>query len=197
MYDSLSTARQQHALEWAIALTRAPANDALPELATGPVEHILYCSRARHPFSEDQLADLFEQTRANNARCDITGLLCYSDGYFVHVLEGPTLEVERLYALIERDPRHHHVRLLSRGAGPLRRFPDWRVALTKAPQDFYWLTTCFEARLSQLLVPQIPILEPSLMTLLHIFSKTCTPPRPPAGMLGAAHWAARPILAAV
>ncbi len=184
------------ALEWAIAVARASTVEPLAP-TTGPVEHVLYCSKAQRPFTEDELADLLEQTRANNERSTITGLLCYSDGHFVQVLEGPGLEVERLYALIERDPRHYQLQLLSRGAGPLHRFPDWRMALAKAPEDCYWLTTCFEARLHQLLKPQVPIVESPLASLLNTFSKMCTPPRQSGGMLGAAHWAARPILASV
>lgn len=177
------------ALEWAISLAQSPTP------ATGPVVHVLYCSTAQHLFTEDELADLLEQTRVNNERQAITGLLSYREGHFVQVLEGPGPEIERLYALLERDPRHHQLHVLSRGAGPLHRFPDWRVALAKAPQDCYWLIPYVEARLHQLLKPQVPIVESPLSFLLNTFSTMCTPPRQPAGLVGAAHWAVRPILA--
>lgn len=183
-----------HALEWAISIARSAKQ---PTPATGPVEHIVYCSKARRPFSEDELADLLEHTRANNRRKGITGLLCYSEGHFVQVVEGPRPVVQHLYALIERDPRHYQLQVLNQGAGPLHRFPDWRIALAEAPQDCYWLITCLEARLHQLLKPQVPVEESTLSTLLNTFSKMCTPPQQPGQMLGAAHWAARPILAAV
>ena len=187
-----------HALEWAISVAHSSPSAEQSEPATGPVEHVLYCSKASRHFSEDELADLLEQTRAKNERCTITGLLCYSynDGRFVQMLEGPGPEIERVYALIERDPRHHQLKILSRGAGPLHRFPDWRMALAKAPQDCYWLITCFEARLHQLLKPQVPIVESTLSHLLNRFGTMCTPAQP-GGMLGAAHWSARPVLAAV
>ncbi|MGI4867838.1 MAG: BLUF domain-containing protein [Janthinobacterium lividum] len=160
------------ALEWAIAVARSPKP---LEPATGPMAHVLYCSKAQHPFTEDELADLLEQTRTNNERCAITGLLCYSYGRFVQVLEGPSSEINHLYTLLERDPRHYQLRLLSQGETPLRQFPDWRVALANAPHDCYWLIPCFEARLHHLLKPQIPIPEPLLCSLLHTFGNLGAP----------------------
>lgn len=145
---------------------------------------MLYCSKAQRPFSEDELADLLEQTRVGNERCAVTGLLCYSNGQFVQLLEGPGSAINHLYTLIERDPRHYQLRLLSQGADETHHFPDWRVALAKAPQDCYWLMPCFEARLHHLLKPQIPIPEPTLCSLLHTFGNLCPPTQQPDNMLG-------------
>ena len=45
------------------------------------------------------------------------------------------------------------------------------MALVQAePNDFYWLLGYLEAKGHNLVLPQIPIVEPHLMTLLSAFS---------------------------
>jgi hypothetical protein len=157
-----------------------------------PIDYLLYCSAAIRPFDDEQLADLLEQARAHNKRYGITGLLCYDEGHFVQVLEGSPDEVDRLYARIERDSRHHHVQVLCRGTSARREFNDWHMVFTKSrSQDFYWLISYLEANHYQLLLPQVPIPEPLLLPLLRTFSRTCadvlprpSPPEPSyAGLL--------------
>jgi hypothetical protein len=188
-------ARQQRALEWAIALAadahKVPGGQLahylqrlpdppLPAHETG-VYHLLYCSQARQPFGEEQLADLLEHSLVNNDRQHITGLLCYGSGHFVQVLEGKAEDVEALFARIARDHRHHQVHVLSRGVGPARRFADWRMAFAKSQsQEFYWLITFLEAHHHRLLLRQIPIDEPSLTRTLASFSTACAGGRSPA-----------------
>jgi nucleotide-binding universal stress UspA family protein len=183
----------QRALEWAIALARltpSAAEQALPPDQS--VDYLLYCSAAIRPLHDEQLADLLEQARAHNKRNGITGLLCYDEGHFVQVIEGHPDEVNRLFARIERDPRHHHVQLLCRGTSARREFIDWHMVFTKSSsQDFYWLISYLEATHYQLLLPQVPVPEPGLLPLLRIFSRTCadilprpSPPEPSyAGLL--------------
>jgi len=185
---SSDLARQQRALEWAIALAadaqKAPGEQLahylhrlpeppLPAQAPG-IYHLLYCSQARQPFGEEQLADLLEHSLVNNGRQHITGLLCYGSGHFVQVLEGKAEDVEGLFARIACDRRHHQVHVLSRGVGPARRFADWRMAFAKSQsQEFYWLITFLEAHHHRLLLRQIPIAEPALTRTLTSFSTAC------------------------
>jgi hypothetical protein len=185
-------ARQQRALEWAVALAADARKAAggqlahyLHQLPEPPlpaqepgVYHLLYCSQARQPFGEEQLADLLEHSRVNNDRLHITGLLCYGSGHFVQVLEGTAPDVEALFARIARDRRHHRVHVLSRGVGPARRFADWRMAFAKSQsQEFYWLITFLEAHHHRLLLRQIPVDEPGLTRTLASFSKACVDAR--------------------
>jgi hypothetical protein len=185
---SSDLARQQRALEWAIALAadaqKAPGEQLAPYLHRLPepplpaqepgVYHLLYCSQARQPFGEEQLADLLEHSLVNNGRQHITGLLCYGSGHFVQVLEGESNDVEGLFARIAHDRRHHQVHVLSRGVGPARRFADWRMAFAKSQsQEFYWLITFLEAHHHRLLLRQIPIAEPALAQTLASFSTAC------------------------
>jgi hypothetical protein len=179
---SLSLSPQ--ALEWAVTLAQlTPAAAGQTSTTGSPIDYLLYCSAAIRPFQEEQLADLLEQARAYNKRHSITGLLCYDKGHFVQVLEGSPDEVNRLFARIERDPRHHHVQVLCRGTSSRREFVDWSMVFSKSDsQDFYWLISYLEAHHYQLLLPQVPVPEPSLLPLLRTFSRTCADvlPRPSA-----------------
>lgn len=145
--------------------------DDIPRLLATRVHHILYHSRATHPFTATELTDLVTQSRPYNTYHDITGLLCYCDGHFVQLLEGPEAAVLELYAAIRQDTRHEQVQTLSDMAGPTRWFADWRMALTSPPPtDCHWLLSHLEARQHTLVQPQIPITDPHLLTLLQAFS---------------------------
>lgn len=133
MNDLQTEAERRKAIAWAIALTAetelAPDQyeaGLLERYAQGylsladvlhaldhRVHHLLYRSRALTPLSESQLTTLVEQSRAYNEKHRITGLLCYSQGHFVQVLEGSATDVHALYARIRQDKRHHQVQTLS------------------------------------------------------------------------------------
>ena len=186
-------AQRRRAIAWAIALTAdtslAPQQyesdllecyaqgtltlDQVLEQLDSRVQHVLYRSTAKHPMTQDQLTELLEQSRSYNEQHQITGLLCYSsDGHFVQLIEGPTAEVEDLFARIRQDKRHYNVTALSQKASPTRWFADWEMALVQAePAHFYWLIGYLEARGHNLVAPQIPIADPFLTTLLDAFSK--------------------------
>jgi len=87
---------------------------------------ILYASRIATPSAE--LYDtILEQSRRNNPRRGITGMLCVSNDTFIQVLEGSRDEVCELFNTIVRDPRHTHVRLLVYEEIPERRFANWSM----------------------------------------------------------------------
>ena len=90
--------------------------------------HLVYVSSAVQPFTTAGLLTLLATSRENNRRDDITGLLLYKEGNFMQVLEGDEDAVLRLYARIQRDPRHRDVTTLLQGAISARQFPDWSMA---------------------------------------------------------------------
>ncbi|WP_223650217.1 BLUF domain-containing protein [Hymenobacter psoromatis] len=192
MKELASEAQRRRAIAWAVSLTTdtklAPTPyelELLEHYAIGEltldevlyrldsrVQHLLYRSKATGHFSPEQLTELLEQARANNARCQLTGLLCYaSTGDFVQVLEGSALEVHALYKRIQQDSRHQHVQLLRDQATAERWFPDWQMAFVQADApEFFWLVGYLEAHSNNLPLPQLPITEPHLRTLLAQFS---------------------------
>lgn len=87
----------------------------------------LYASRATTPLTSGVLDTILEQSRRNNPRLGVTGMLCMSDEVFIQVLEGGRDAVCELYKAIATDPRHAHVRLLVYEEITERRFGHWTM----------------------------------------------------------------------
>jgi hypothetical protein len=95
---------------------------------------LLYASRPAAPPTDSVVDAILQQSRKNNSRQGITGMLCFSDQFFVQVLEGGRDEVCELYNTIVRDVRHAGVRILLYDEIAERRFGSWtmgQVAIEK------------------------------------------------------------------
>lgn len=88
---------------------------------------LLYASRAVPELAPDELVAILKKSRADNQTLGITGVLCYSEGIFMQVLEGGRAAVNRLYARIAGDPRHRDIELLSYEEIGERRFAGWSM----------------------------------------------------------------------
>lgn len=88
---------------------------------------LLYASRAAAPLTASIVDSILEQSRANNPKQGITGILCFTDDIFIQVLEGGRDEVCELYNAIVRDQRHLDVRILTYEEIPERRFGGWSM----------------------------------------------------------------------
>ena len=102
-----------------------------------PLATLIYRSRATAAFGAIQLGQLLEHARNRNRTLSITGMLVYDDGHFFQWLEGPAIAVDKLWRVIQNDPRHRDVRLLGRHSIPVRLFGDWemRLALGRPQND--------------------------------------------------------------
>jgi hypothetical protein len=89
---------------------------------------ITYVSSAVRQFRESTWLDLVEQCQANNTRLGITGVLVYSDGNFMQVIEGPDLVTHALYDRIKLDDRHRDVTSVNIQALEAREFQGWSMA---------------------------------------------------------------------
>lgn len=87
----------------------------------------LYASRVNQPLPASHLDQILVQSRRNNPLKGITGLLCFTSGLFVQVIEGGRDEVSELFATIVRDDRHQDVRLLTYEEIAERRFGSWTM----------------------------------------------------------------------
>lgn len=76
---------------------------------------------------EVNVARILMQSRRNNARDRIGGVLHFGDGYFFQCLEGSRAAVNRTYSRIGEDPRHHKVQLLSLDEVGEGMFSDWSM----------------------------------------------------------------------
>ena len=106
---------------------------------------LVYVSFAEHTMTDSELRELLEESRQNNARLNITGMLLYRDGFFIQALEGEAEVVDELYANIAKDPRHTHVVTVYRNKITERSFGTWSMgfnilrddALTEEQRDYF------------------------------------------------------------
>ena len=89
--------------------------------------HIIYSSTASFFFSEQDLVHLLTQSRFNNQRDNVTGVLLYSYGMFDQILEGPQSKVEELFSKIQRDTRHKNIVPLRKGHIHTRKYHKWTM----------------------------------------------------------------------
>lgn len=88
---------------------------------------LMYASRAVPAVDHDELIAILRKSKANNPAHGVTGVLCYSGGIFLQVLEGGRSAVNQLYNRIAADPRHTQVELLSYEEIGERRFAGWAM----------------------------------------------------------------------
>jgi hypothetical protein len=96
------------------------------------IVELVYASRAAFtPVGgggvEPEVSRILSQSRRNNPRHNVGGVLCYSDGHFFQCLEGAANDVEAVYRRIATDPRHQDLKLLSRRPVGERRFKSWSM----------------------------------------------------------------------
>jgi len=88
---------------------------------------LMYASRAADSVTQDELAQIMKRAKADNPAAGITGVLCFSAGVFLQVLEGGRASVNALYNRIAQDRRHADVTLLSFEEIGERSFACWSM----------------------------------------------------------------------
>lgn len=97
---------------------------------------LVYLSRARTDMTLREVYDIIRRSHTNNSRAGLTGALLYLDGYFLQLLEGPSLAVEDCYQRILSDSRHASIELRHEAARGERLFPDdWMALKSTAEVD--------------------------------------------------------------
>ena len=76
-----------------------------------------------------EIKDILLWSRKNNPVLGITGAMCFLDGIYLQYLEGEAAAVSALFNVIEKDPRHTHIKLLVREQISQRSHPKWSMAL--------------------------------------------------------------------
>lgn len=96
---------------------------------------LTYASRAAEWLSREDLREIARAAQTRNRKLGVTGLLLYVEGDFLQVLEGPASAVDRLYELIENDPRNKWVTRLSTERIIRRAFEDWSMGCFEVGLD--------------------------------------------------------------
>jgi hypothetical protein len=92
------------------------------------MDYLVYVSTAKRLLNDDELLDILKVARAKNKENNITGMLLYSQGTFIQVLEGEKASVDRIFKNIELDNRHKNIIILINGTINERNFADWSMA---------------------------------------------------------------------
>jgi hypothetical protein len=101
------------------------------------MKHIVYLSRAVHSLSDQELTHLLTQSRRDNARNGVTGVLFYSHGHIAQLFEAEADVADRLFERIARDGRHSHVQKLVDKAITHRSFAEWSMAFHPLETDAF------------------------------------------------------------
>jgi hypothetical protein len=88
---------------------------------------LMYASRALPSVNQDELISILRKSKANNPGAGITGVLCFSQGIFLQVLEGGRSAVNQLYNRVAADPRHTDVELMIYEEIGQRNFAGWSM----------------------------------------------------------------------
>jgi len=91
--------------------------------------HLIYSSTANINLTEAELQRLLDHWRIKNTQLGITGLLLYSEGHILQVLEGDADVVYSLYATIAANPHHRSLVKLADGPVANRVFTDWSMQM--------------------------------------------------------------------
>ena len=92
---------------------------------------LTYLSTPAGAISNDDLIDILEKARLNNASLGISGMLLYTGDGFVQVLEGEENVVDDLVKLIKKDPRHKDFRIVERKQIETRDYAEWTMGFKR------------------------------------------------------------------
>lgn len=99
------------------------------------MKYLIYVSSATSLFTAEDLKNLLLKSRENNHKAGITGLLLFSEGNFIQVIEGNAEAIDRLYAKIKSDVRHDGFLILNEGVTSERNFPEWTMGFKQISRD--------------------------------------------------------------
>lgn len=94
------------------------------------INQLIYLSQATRKMSANDLSEILDRAKENNATIDVTGSLFYNGGWFLQVLEGAPDTLKALYEKIEKDPRHKNSRIIFNEPANFRTFSRWTMNMT-------------------------------------------------------------------
>jgi hypothetical protein len=101
---------------------------------------LIYASQMTAPLSLEHVVAILDVARASNPRRGITGVMTFSQNWFLQALEGPPGEVNALYSALMRDPRHYDLTLIDYREVAQRQFGEWSMGFfrrdVQAPEIF-------------------------------------------------------------
>lgn len=134
------------------------------------VYQIVYTSMATNAMDDNELKNILLKARATNHELRITGLLLYSEGMILQVLEGEESVVRGLYEKIKADSRHTAVSTVSEEVVERRVFPDWSMGFVPLNlSEFVYIAGYVDSSKRNFLLPRAHNASPDLRALLQSF----------------------------
>ena len=96
---------------------------------------LAYCSISAPSVNLDDVNQILETSRTHNEEKGITGCLLYYKDQFAQILEGEKGDILKLFGVIQKDPRHNHVKLIFEGEKDSRDFHTWSMAFKELDVD--------------------------------------------------------------
>jgi hypothetical protein len=96
---------------------------------------LIYASTANDTVDIHEFKRILLQAKANNNRCDLTGMLAFNSKIFLQALEGDRNQVSELYGRLMRDPRHHSLAVLKAGDIEQRMWSQWSMGFAAPNAD--------------------------------------------------------------
>lgn len=97
----------------------------------GQIHYLTYVSRMtlKAGVTPRTLSDIMTVAQRENLAHQITGFLCFGNGYFFQYIEGEKSAIEQLFGNIQHDGRNRDVTLKSKGVIEQRLFQDWQMLM--------------------------------------------------------------------
>ena len=95
---------------------------------------LIYASKISSGFGPEDIESILQSARTYNVKTNVTGMLCFSNEYFLQCLEGSRTAVNNTYQQILNDKRHHNVIMLNYIQIPEREFETWSMGYVPQSQ---------------------------------------------------------------
>jgi hypothetical protein len=122
--------------------------------------------------SKDILRAIIEVAAKKNAQRNITGMMLYSEGNVLQVLEGEKEILQQTFDTIQTDPRHNGIIVLIEKEIPAREFAGWHLGfkrISTADLENFPMTTNLLKNHDSVIPSQTEISE--AMALLQTFAE--------------------------
>jgi hypothetical protein len=91
------------------------------------IVQLIYVSTATRDLDDDEIRRVLDSSVTHNKEHEVTGMLLYSFGSFMQVLEGSQSAVEETMSRIYKDARHHGIIVMSKAQVHAREFGHWSM----------------------------------------------------------------------
>lgn len=88
---------------------------------------LIYASKISSGFGPKDIENILESAQNHNVKENVTGMLCFSNEYFLQCLEGSRTAVNNTYQKILNDKRHHNIIMLNYTEIQEREFEKWSM----------------------------------------------------------------------